>query len=390
MNSFWRKSGGIRLILSFLTMAILIAGCGSKQAAPQQVIAVTVSKAESRAMPIQVDTVGNVEAFNSVVIMPQVSGQVASIHFQQGQDVKANDLLVTIDPAPIEQKLEQAEAQLAHDNEQAKFNKISSQRYAYLYKENAVSQQDYDQVATASATQQATVWQSQAAVRGAQIDLTNCYIRSPIAGRTGAFLANLGTMTTANQTQLVVINQLEPIFVKFTVPEKYLASIIAAQQIAALQVTVSIADQGGTVTDGVLTFIDNTVDVSSGVVQLKAQFPNSTRQLWPGQFVRVTIKLGEQPDAIVVPSEAVMDGQNGTYVFVAKDDMTVEARPVVRDRVIGNFAVITQGLAADETIVIDGQVNLGPGAKISIKEAPAQPAVAGSDTQANTQGGGGQ
>ena len=290
-----------------------------------------MGKVESRNMPIQLDAVGNVQAYNSVLVIPQVTGQVASIHFQQGQDVKAGDLLVTIDPAPFEQQLAQAEAQLVHDKEQAAFNKASAQRYAALFQKNAVSRQDYEQMATSSTTQEATVRQSQAAVESSRINLNNCYIRAPINGRTGAFLANLGAMATAVQTQLVVINQVEPIFVQFTVPEKYLTTITTAQQAGELHVTASIADQGLKVTDGVLTFIDNTVDLSSGVVQMKAQFPNATRQLWPGQFVRVTIRLGEQPNAIIVPSEAVMDGQMGTYVFVVKDDMTVDVRQVVQD-----------------------------------------------------------
>ena len=390
MDILRQKGGGIRIAVGLLIMAIFAAGCGRKEAPPPQAVAVSVSKAQTRTMPIQLNAVGNVEAFNSVVILPQVTGRVASLHFQQGQDVKAGDLLITIDPAPFEQKLAQAEAQLAHDREQAAFSRASAKRYAELFKKNAVSRQDYEQMATSSATQEATVRQSEAAVESARLDLNNCYIRSPINGRTGAFLANVGAMATANQTQLVVINQLEPIFVRFTLPEKYLAAVTAAQKVAPLRVTANIADQGVDVTDGVLTFIDNTVDTSSGVIQMKAQFPNTTRQLWPGQFVRVTLELGEQPDAVVVPSEAVMNGQKGYYIFVVKDDMTVEMRQVTVDRVVGNWTIISKGLAAGETVVTDGQVNLRPGAKISIKTgsaAAAPPAAAGSGAKANPQGG---
>ena len=177
---------------------------------------------------------------------------------------------------------------------------------------------------------------------------------------------------------MVVVNQLEPIFVQFTIPEKDLARVMAAQKKKSVPVTANIADQGLSVTDGALTFIDNTVDLSSGVIQMKAQFPNTTGQLWPGEFVRVILKLGEEPNAIVVPNAAVVEGQKGKYVFVVKDDMTVEARNVTEDRVIGDLAVISEGLANDETVVTDGQINLAPGSKIIIKE---------SNTQTNSQGG---
>ncbi|MDR3565471.1 MAG: efflux RND transporter periplasmic adaptor subunit [Negativicutes bacterium] len=390
MRSTSRTKGVMHFILPLLIIAIFAAGCGRTQPPPQATVSVMVGRTETRTMPIQVEAVGNVEAFNSVVILPQVTGRILSLHFQQGQDVKAGDLLITIDPTPFEQKLAQAQAQLSHDSEQATFATASAKRYDELFRRGAVSRQDFEQTNTSSSAQAATVQQSQAAAESARIDLNNCYIRSPIDGRTGAFLANLGALANMNVTQLVVVNQIEPLFVKFTVPEKYLAAITAAQKTSALQVTASIADQGLNVADGVLTFIDNTVDISSGVVQMKAQFPNSTRQLWPGQFVRVVLKLGEQQNAIVVPSEAVMNGQKGTYVFVVKDDMTVEARPVVQDRVIGKVAVITKGLTAGETVVTDGQVNLRPGSAISIKEGIAQPTAAGANTQSNTQGGGGQ
>jgi multidrug efflux system membrane fusion protein len=368
-----------------LVFVLLSAGCSRTPATPtQQSVSVTVGKAESRTMPIQLDVVGNVQAYNSVVIIPQITGQVASVHFQQGQDVKAGDLLVTINPAPFEQQLAQAKAQLVHDREQAAFNQATAKRYADLFQSNAVSRQDYEQMATSARTQDATVQQSAAAVNNARINLNDCYVRSPIDGRTGAFLANLGAMTTANQTQLVVVNQITPIFVQFSIPEKYLAAVTAAQKAGPLPVMANISDQGVNVTDGVLTFIDNTVDLTSGVIQMKAQFPNTNRQLWPGQFVRITLKLSEQPNAIVVPSAAVMDGQNGTYVFIVKDDMTVDVRQVTQDRVVGDLSVISQGLNVGETVVTDGQVNLRPGAKVNVKPA------ADDNTQSTAQGGGEQ
>jgi len=378
MNFFRQKNGKICMVLVLFILIIFTAGCSQKQPTSKAAVAVTVGKVTIKSMPINLDSVGNVAAYNSVTILPQVTGQVANIHFQQGQNVKAGDLLITINPAPFQQQLAQAEALLAHDRAQASFNRVTANRYTDLYQQGAVAKQDNDQMATASQTQDATVSQDEAAVENARINLSHCYITSPIDGRTGAFLANLGALATANQTQMVVVNQLEPIFVQFTIPEKDLASVMAAQKKNSIPITANIADQGLSVTDGALTFIDNTVDISSGVIQMKAQFPNTTGQLWPGEFVRVILKLGEEPNAIVVPNAAVVEGQKGKYVFVVKDDMTVEARTVTEDRVIGDLAVISKGLANDETVVTDGQINLAPGSKIIIKE---------SNTQTNSQGG---
>ncbi|VBB07767.1 rnd efflux pump membrane fusion protein barrel-sandwich domain [Lucifera butyrica] len=365
-----------------LVLSSLIFGCGDKKAASPSTVAVTVGKVETRTMPIQLDAVGNVQAYNSAAITPLVTGRVLQLHFQQGQDIKAGDLLITIDPEPFEQQLAQAKAQLTHDRNQAAFNQATAKRYDYLLHNDAVSRQDYEQMATAASTENATVAQSEAAVENARINLNNCYIRSPINGRTGAILANIGTLATANQTQLVVVNQITPIFVQFSIPEKYLAAVTAAQKNGPLPVMANISDQGMRVTDGVLTFIDNTVDTTSGVIQMKAQFPNTNRQLWPGQFVRITVKLGEQSNAVVVPDAAIMDGQQGKYVFIVKDDLTVEVRPVTVDRVFDGLAVVTKGLDPGETVVTDGQVNLRPGAKVSVKQA-----VAG-NAQSIAQGGG--
>ena len=378
MIFFRQKNGKICMVLVLFILMIVTAGCSQKQPTSKPAVAVTVGKVKTQSMPINLDSVGNVAAYNSVTILPQVTGQVANIHFQQGQNVKAGDLLITINPAPFQQQLAQAEALLAHDRAQASFNRATASRYTDLYQQGAVAKQDNDQMATASQTQDATVSQDEAAVENARINLSHCYITSPIDGRTGAFLANLGALATANQTQMVVVNQLEPIFVQFTIPEKDLARVMAAQKKKSVPVTANIADQGLSVTDGALTFIDNTVDLSSGVIQMKAQFPNTTGQLWPGEFVRVILKLGEEPNAIVVPNAAVVEGQKGKYVFVVKDDMTVEARDVTEERVVGDLAIISKGVANDETVVTDGQINLAPGSKIIIKE---------SNTQTNSQGG---
>jgi len=372
MKSFRCKAYCSLLFVAGILLLILLSGCSSRtQSAQPPIISVTAVRAEVRAMPVQVESVGNVVAYNSAIILPQVTGRVQQLHFQEGQEVKAGDLLITIDPAPFMQKLAQAQALMAHDSDQATFAAASAKRYDTLFSKGAVSRQDYEQSASSARAQAATVQQSQAAVESARIDLNNCYIRSPIDGRTGAFLANLGALATTNATQLLVVNQVEPIFVSFTVQEKDLRNILAAQNKGPLKVIASVTDGNIRVEDGQLTFVDNTVNTSAGVIQLKARFPNQRKELWPGQFVRVTLLLDTQPNAVTVPAEAVNMGPAGRYVFVIKEDMTVESRPVEQSRVIGNVAVVDKGLNAGEMVVTDGQVNLRNGAKVSIKESLA-------------------
>lgn len=373
MNGKFRLRGILAVVAAILIFIFAVtSGCGKKQTPPPAAIPVTTGKAELRDMPVQIESVGNVVAFNSVVVLPQVTGRVKQVHFKEGQDVKVGDLLVTIDTAPFEQKLAQVQAQLERDVNQANFAVATGQRYETLFQQGAVSRQEYEQSTSSARAQTATVQQSRAAVESARIDLDNCSIRSPINGRTGAILANLGALANTNTTQLVVINQIEPIFVSFTVQEKELAGILAAQAKGPLQATANVTDRGLSVADGILTFVDNTVSTSAGVIQLKAQFPNQKRELWPGQFVRITLLLNVQPNAVVLPAEAVCVGRTGKYVFIVKDDMTVEARPVEQDRVIDKLAVITKGVNAGETVVTDGQVNLRDGAKVSIKGGGSQ------------------
>ena len=366
------KTWLLLLCAAGILLSLVLTGCSTRtQSAQPPVIPVMAGKVERREMPVQVESVGNVLAYNSAVILPQVTGRVQQLHFQEGQEVKAGDLLVTIDPAPFIQKLAQAQALLTHDTDQATFAAASAKRYETLFKQGAVSRQDYEQSTSSARAQAATVQQAQAAVESARIDLNNCYIRSPIVGRTGAFLANLGALATVNATQLLVVNQIEPILVSFTVQEKELRNILAAQSKGPLKVTATLTDQNLRVENGELTFVDNTVNTSAGVIQLKARFSNQGKELWPGQFVRVNLLLETQANALVVPVEAVNMGPKGQYVFVVKEDMTVEARPVKQSRVVGKTAVIEGSLNAGEIVVTDGQVNLRQGSKVSIKETLA-------------------
>ena len=369
-----------RNILSALFVAfavIAISGCGTAPPSGPPAFPVTAAKAESRDMPVQVESVGTVEAFNSVIIAPQVTGRVLRLHFKEGQEVKTGDLLVTIDPAPFEQKLSQAQSQYNRAVEQGAFIDVTAKRYDDLFRQGAISKQTYEQAVSAAAAQAASIQEARAVAENARIDVENCYVRSPINGRTGAFLANIGAVVKVNDSQLLTINQVEPVFVKFSAQEKDLAAIIVAQSRDPLKVIASIPEQKLLVTNGTLTFIDNSVDKSTGVIQMKAEFANANRELWPGQFVRATVVLGIQPNAVVIPSEAVTLGQAGRFVYVIKEDMTAELRPVEQDRIIGAVAVISKGVNAGETVVTDGQVNLRNGAKVLIKDPATKQAPQG-------------
>ena len=350
-------------------ISLALAGCSNRtQSAQPPVIPVMAGRAEVREMPLQVESVGNVLAYNSAVILPQVTGRVQQLHFREGQEVKAGDLLITIDPAPFVQKLAQAQALLSHDTDQANFAAASARRYETLFSQGAVSRQEYEQSTSSARAQAATVQQAQAAVESARIDLNNCYIRSPIDGRTGAFLANLGALATVNATQLLVVNQIEPILVSFTVQEKELRNILAAQSKDPLKVTATLADQNSRVENGELTFVDNTVNTSAGVIQLKARFSNQGKELWPGQFVQVELPLGIAAKALTVPTRAVQSGREESYVYVVDKDSRASYRKVRPLLEHGDRTVLDGEMAEGDRIVVDGQVRLAPGLLVKILE----------------------
>lgn len=371
MNFFllkYKKYGIAILVIIIICVAFIVVKNSKNNKTKQELLTpITVSKAELRNVPVEINATGSVEAYNSVTIIPQVTGKVSEINFKQGQAVKAGDRLLTIDTASYEQALAQAEAELKQSKAQANYNQATAKRYANLYKKGAVALQDYDQVNTAASTQNATVSQMEAAVKNARINLNNCYITSPINGCTGAFLANIGTMATANQTQLLVINQIVPIYVKFTIPEKYFDEVREAQKNAPLQVVINNSNSQKIISSGTLSFIDNTVDQASGAIGMKATFTNTEQQLWPGEFVRITLKIREQPNAVVIPKTAVMDGQNGKYVFVVNQNNIVKMKLVTEDREVNGLAVISKGINAGETVATDGQTNLVSGTKVAIQ-----------------------
>lgn len=336
-----------------------------------QPVPVTVAEAAERSVPVQATAIGNVEAYSTVTIKSLVDGEIQRAYFTQGQDVHKGDLLFSIDSRPFKATLQQAEANLARDEAQAKNARQQLQRYSQLEKSGIISADQYDQFQTNSTALEASVRADQAAVEQSKIQLGYCSIYSPLEGRTGSLLVYPGNLVKTNDTSLVVINQVSPTYVDFSVPEQYLGQIKSYQTHGRLQVLAEIPNNGGKPSVGWLTFINNTVDSTTGTIMLKATFPNEDRRLWPGQFVNVTLDLTVQPRATVVPAQAVQTGQEGKYIYVVKPDLTTEVRPVEVGNSVNGVTVIEKGIKPGETVVTNGQLRLYPGAKVSIKNASA-------------------
>jgi multidrug efflux system membrane fusion protein len=365
-----RTHSSISASLPLLLIVVMAAaGCSKQQAAapPQRAVPVAVATARLQDVPVQVRAIGNVEAFSTVSIKAQVSGPVIGVHFTEGQDVKKGDLLFTIDPRPFQVALEQAQAALAKDTALLDNAKAQESRYAKLLSEGVIAQEVYDQFRTNYQAYQAAVAADQALIENAKLNLAYCTIRSPIDGRTGSLALHVGNLVKANDVPiLVVITQVNPIYVSFAVPQQYLAEIRARMTSAPLRAEAFL-EGDPVVEEGVLTFIDNTVDASTGTIRLKARFENHARRLWPGLFVNAVLTLGMERGAVVVPSEAVQEGQRGSYVFVIKADMTAEVRPVTVGRALAHDTVISKGLAAGEQVVTDGQIRLVTGTKVELR-----------------------
>jgi len=320
----------------------------------------------AESVPVQIGAIGNVEAYSTVGIKSQVGGTLMHVHFKEGQDVNKGDILFTIDPRPYEAALKQAEANLARDKAQMENSRVEVRRYADLVKKGYIAQEQYDQIVTNAAALEATVNADEAAVENARLQLGYCSINAPVSGRTGSLLAHKGNLIKANaDSDMVVINQIQPVYVNFSVPESDLSEI--RKHIALGHVSVEALTTNNEKPEvGKLTFIDNTVDAATGTIALKATFDNRQRVLWPGQFVTVRMTLTTIRDAVVAPTQAVQTGQQGQYVFVVKEG-SAELRPVKVGITHQDVSVIEEGLSPGEQVVTDGQLRLMPGAKVEIK-----------------------
>lgn len=361
----------IRVVgVALLTVLAACTGERSPQktmAASQPAVPVAVGSVVRRSVPVQVRAIGTVQPYSTVSVKAEVSGELVQVGFEEGQDVRKGDLLFTIDPRPFETAVRQAEANLAKDRAQAQHAQAEARRYEQLFQQGIIARQQYDQFRTNAEALEAVVRADQAAIENARLQLSYAKIYSPIDGRTGNLLVHRGNLVKGNDTQLVVINQIQPIYVSFSVPQQHLPEI--KKYMAARSLPVQAASkEGGPPAAGRLSFIDNTIDVATGTILLKGVFANQSRTLWPGQFVDVVLDLATQPNAVLVPSEAVQAGQQGQFVFVVKADSTVESRPVVVSRTFEGESVVQSGLRPGETVVTDGQLRLAPGVKIRVRQ----------------------
>ena len=355
-----------------MLLAVFFAGCthgedtGASQARPP--VPVLVAKAEQRTVPNQLQAIGSVEALATVGIKARVEGQLVAIHFKEGDYVTRGQLLFTIDPRTFQAALDQAEANLARDQATAHQASLEEQRYNTLWRQGVGSRQQFDQSYATAASSAALVAADRAAVESARLDLEFTQITAPVAGRTGSLQSHLGDIIKADaDNPIVTIAQIEPLYVTFSIPERELPAVRRNMEIHQLAVSAFLPGDQAPSETGVLAFVDNTVDQTTGTITLKGLFPNHDRRLWPGEFVNVGLTLDEIPNAILVPSQAIQTGQEDQFIFTVGSDMKATPRPVVLGPVIGNDTVIERGLAAGATVVTDGQLRLMPGATVRIK-----------------------
>lgn len=362
-----------------IALSCTLASCSDNKGKTQRPPAVVaVGQAIQKSVPYELRAVGTIEAYSNVSIKAQVTGRLEKVHFKEGQFVKKGALLFTVDPRQQQASVRQAEAALARDIAQFENAREDERRYAELLKKGYISRQQFDTSRTNTLALNAVAAASRANLEAAKTQLSYYFIHSPITGRAGAVLMDEGNMikATDDNKALTTINQIEPIFVAFAIPEQNLAEIrkYMTQQPLAVRVFANKTD-AEPIEVGVLSFVDNAVDTATGTIKLKATFKNSGHKLWPGQFVTAVLKLYVEENAVVVPAEAIQTGQAGQYVFVVKEDLTAENRPVSVSRTYGNESVIKQGVQPGDRIVIDGHLRVVPGGKVQIKD-PVKPASA--------------
>lgn len=331
-------------------------------------VPVLAAQAVQRNFPLEIRAIGNVESYATVAIKARVTGELQKVHFREGQEVAKGDLLFTIDPRPLEAALREARARLEKDKALTEKAEADNRRYEELIQGGFVSREQYDQIRSNLSSLQATVVGDEAVVENAKLQLGYTSIYSPISGRTGTILIDQGNMIKANDDNksLVVIEQVHPIYVSFSVPESNLPKIIEGMKAGSLPVTAMFEGSENGPEKGRLTFVDKSVDSKTGTIRLKGTFDNSARRLWPGQFVNVALTLGYLQNVVTVPSQAVQTGESGLFVFVILPDHTVQLKPVKAGKSFGGETIIESGLMAGEQVVADGHLRLTPGATVEI------------------------
>lgn len=351
-------------------------------------VPVAVAKSSKKTLPVEIMATGHVEASATAEIRSQVTGLLKAVHFREGDEVKAGELLFTIDPRPFAANLAKAEAELAKSKAELENARREADRYSLAAQKGYVSVEQADQAATKVSTLTATVKADQAAIDSARLELEYCSIRAPFTGRTGELINDQGNLIKANADgPMVTINQLRPVLATFTIPGQYLQDVFTYRSSSELKVTAAVKDLPLPPIAGTLAFIDNTVDPTTGVIRIKASFANSDHRLWPGQLLDLRLRLTERSDCIVVPAQAVQVGQKGAYVYVVKDDGTVAYRSVTAGMLYQGETVIEEGLQEGEPVVIDGQMQLADGVRVEEKgrsrttAEPQRPAPANGSTK---------
>ncbi|MCA9592647.1 MAG: efflux RND transporter periplasmic adaptor subunit [Myxococcales bacterium] len=361
---------------SLLAAALLLAaGCSKNgEAAPNgkaRPVPVTIASVEQKPMPREVRAVGTIEAYQTVSVLAQVGGEIRTVHFKEGDFVKKDEPLFTIDTRPYRVTLSEARARLVRDQALAKQAKTELDRMEKLVAEGVASQQELDKARSEKASAEATVQADRAAVSGAAIDVSYAAIRAPISGRTGSLLVHAGNVVKPMDKALVTIRTIRPIYVRFSVPELALARVRAHLKSGNVSVRVRPRGQDAWTAKGKLTFIENTIDPATGTIDMKAELDNADEALWPGQFVDAAVELEVEAKALVVPEPAVQSGQDGDHVFVVSADNHAELRHVKVDRQVGHEIVLASGVKAGDKVVTDGQIRLAPGSLVEAKAAPA-------------------
>ena len=341
-------------------------GRGGGQNPPVPITAATVAQ---KSVPLDVQAIGTVIAASTVAVRAQITGELMSVNFKEGDEVTEGQVLFTLDKRPFEAAMLQAEAQLQKDVAQLANAKAQSTRYQDLAQRGIATREQVDQMTTSAAALEATVAADRANVQSAKVQLDYATIDAPISGRTGLLQVHKGNLVRANDTiPIITINRITPVYVTFAIPESMLPLFKQYMAAGAIRVEAKAPNDEGRASIGKIDFIDIAVDALTGTIKVKGTFPNEDRKLTPGQFVNVTVTLTTDPNAIVVPTLAVQSGQQGTYVYVVKADKTVELRPVTVARTHGDDSIIRNGVKPGETIVTDGQLRLVPGSRVNIKD----------------------
>lgn len=390
-------------MLALLVAAVMLAGAGywylaahkdgqGKEVKPAGPVPVKVASAKTADIPVLLEVVGRAEAYESVTLKARVDGQVAAVSYAEGQHVRQGDVLLRLDPADFQARLQQAEANLARDEAQLAKARADVQRYVALNSRGFVSEEKVNEVRTAEAAAQATLRADQAAVELARLQVSYTTIRAPFAGVVGARLVFPGTAVKTNDTALAVVNRVRPLYVTFSVPEKHLPKLRAALARGPLHASISLPgnreqrsnDPRGNEPhfDAQIGFIDNAVDATTGTIQMKARLDNQDEKLTPGQFLNVAMALDTLNGAVVVPAEAVQQGPEGNFLYVVREDRSVEVRKIAVLATYRGLAAIAQGVADGETVVTDGQLRLKPGATVQVKSPAPETGKAPAPTPA--------